>query len=96
MLSMSPAGRIARDRGLVYGAMASRSSEKPNTDPCFSTTPMTSYGTPFSRSSRPIGSSALKKCSATSTPITMTREPAATSCGPKARPRSTLNFLIVK
>jgi hypothetical protein len=38
--SMSPRGLRARCMGVVHGAIASRSMEKPKTDPCFSITPM--------------------------------------------------------
>ncbi len=70
--------------------------EKPKTEPCFSITPMIWYGVPETRSSRPTGSSPGKKCSATSTPMTSTREPAFTSCGVNARPLVMPNFLIWK
>ena len=75
----SRSGRMMRPIGDVYGAMALRSRENPNTDPCFSMTPITVNGTPAIRSCRPSGLSPGKKCSATSVPITMTRAPARTS-----------------
>ena len=39
--STSPRGFVKWCSGELYGAMATRSSESPNTDPCFSSTPMT-------------------------------------------------------
>jgi hypothetical protein len=51
--STSPRGLVTRRIGELNGATASRSSEKPNTLPCFSITPTTVYGTPAMRSSRP-------------------------------------------
>ena len=93
---MSPRGFVERDMGDVYGAMAMRSIEKPKMLPCFAITPITWYGVPAMRSSRPRGSRSGKKCPAISVPITTTGDPSCVSCGVKGRPRSISYFLIWK
>ena len=94
--SMSPRGFVTRDSDDLYGPMAMRSSEKPKTLPCFSSTPMTVYGVPPMRISRPTGSSPRKKWLAISVPMMTTGVPSSASCGENSRPFVRLYYLILK
>ena len=86
MPSTSPRGLVKWWSGELYGAIATRSRDNPNTEPCFSSTPITVYGIPLMRSWRPSGSRSGKKYFATSSPMTTTGAPSADSCGVNSRP----------
>ena len=95
--SITPFWRLVRRRsGELYGATTNLSNDMPSALPWLSATPITMYGRLPRRSSLPNGSPCGKKCSFTSSPITTTNDPIASSCGEKTRPALTPIFLISK
>ncbi len=78
------------------GAITTLSMLKPNSVPCFSSTPTTWKGCPCTRMVLPTAPRPSNSLSATSLPITATGTPRAASCSANGRPWSSPSSRIWK